>query len=121
MLGSDLDNVISKFLQNSEISKSGIKDQTVEYVGSETVGEIIEKLLILNIRIWLLEDQAAEYKTLGNFTEYSKTKQILDVCFKNRRPKLVSALNKVFENLLVDATSFTASENIKLYKNEKNV
>ena len=68
-------------------------EERCDYVGSESIGEVIEKLLILNIRIWHLEDLAGIASKENNTEEYVRLKRIIDYCFKKRRPALVAALD----------------------------
>ena len=46
----------------ASFKKEALSDNNIELIKSETIGEVIEKLIILNIRIWILEDLAAEAK-----------------------------------------------------------
>ena len=66
-----------------------------EYVDSRTVGEIIEQLLILDIRQWHLEDLACRNKS--NDIEYGDMKKRIEYCFKEKRPKLIVALNMMLQ------------------------
>lgn len=97
------------------LDKEAIKHSQVVYIGSETVGEVIEKLIILNIRIWMLEDDAALAKSQGCIEEYAGLKKKLDYCFKIIRPRLVAALDGLLYGVNSDAVSF------KHYKHESNV
>ena len=116
LLAQTIDQSVSEWLKNAKLLSK--EESSIDYIGSETVGEIIEKLLILNIRIWILEDTAAAYKKEEQTELYALTKAKLDICFKVKRPQLVSALNKVFE-IISPNNSFTSSDNIKHYKNEE--
>lgn len=116
MLAAKIDHILSSWMEQKDSFQSH-DDKDVEYIGSETIGEIIEKLMILNIRIWVLEDTAAQYKKEGNEHLYSQTKMKLDACFKIKRPQLVAALDKVF-GTFAPGNAFAPSINIKQYKNE---
>jgi hypothetical protein len=89
-------------------------------VFSETLGEVIEKLIILNIRIWVLEDIAALEKERRNLEKYAEIKKKLDSCFKIKRPMLVNALNSMLKDLLINKNFVSVEDdNVKVYQNEK--
>jgi len=57
---------------------------------SDNFAEMLEKYIILHIRIWKIEDAC------GGSTdpqEIAELKKKLDFCFKDRRPKLTRAIN----------------------------
>lgn len=84
----------------------------VEYIETDNLGEIVEKLVILHIRTWMLEDAIQVASTNDEIAELKKK---IDICFKIKRPKLVQAIN-----LLVDSAIITekklSEESVKLYK-----
>lgn len=108
--GDLISNIFYDYI--SELERDDVKRQSVQYVGSETLGEVIEKLIILNIRIWTLEDDAALAKKQGHIEEYAGLKTKLDFCFKVIRPRLVAALDGLLQGVDPDAVNF------KHYKNE---
>ncbi len=96
------------------------RDKELDYQepeNSDSIAEILEKLIINSIRVWRLEDLAKEYE--NNNEELGKLKKKIDFCFKNVRPKLINALNKLFHNSVVYNQKFE-TENVKLYKGYKN-
>jgi hypothetical protein len=85
---------------------------------SESFAEILDRFIVLHIRMWKLEDAIAEAKSND---EIADLKRKVDYCFKDRRPKLVKAINS-FLDVYVDknhAKKFS-EENVKLYKGFKN-
>jgi predicted phosphoribosyltransferase len=84
----------------------------VEYIETDNLGEVIEKLSILHTRMWMLEDAIQEAKT---DTEIADLKRKIDICFKVKRPRLVQAVNLLVDNAI--ATGRTLREDsVKLYK-----
>ena len=92
------------------LSKEGIPD--VEYIQTDNLGEIVEKLAILHTRMWMLEDAIQEAKTDA---EIANLKRKIDICFKTKRPKLVEAINLLVENSIVKNKSLR-EDSVKLYK-----
>jgi len=84
----------------------------VEYIETDNLGEVIEKLAILHIRTWMLEDAIQEAKT---DTEIADLKKKIDICFKVKRPKYVQAINAMVEKAIVTNKSLV-EDSVKLYK-----
>ena len=82
------------------------------YNASDNIAEVIEKLVILHIRTWNLEDAIQAAK---NDEEVADLKRKIDICFKVKRPKLVAALNSILNDAIVRRESL-AEESVKLYK-----
>lgn len=117
--GSDFNSLISQYISSyKDVAVEG-EESRYTYVGSETIGEVIEKLLILNIRVWILEDLAALAKSEGSNEQYISLKRKLDVCFKVKRPNLMDALNKMLKVSLQGEDRFYVDDNVKLYKYEQ--
>lgn len=84
----------------------------VEYIATDNLGEIVEKLSILHIRTWMLEDAIQEAST---DSEIAELKRKIDICFKSKRPKLVQAINALVEDAIVNNKSLR-EDSVKLYK-----
>jgi hypothetical protein len=84
----------------------------VEYIATDNLGEIVEKLSILHIRTWMLEDAIQEAST---DSEIAELKRKIDICFKSKRPKLVQAINALVEDAIVNNKSLK-EDSVKLYK-----
>jgi hypothetical protein len=84
----------------------------VEYVETDNLGEVVEKLSILHIRTWMLEDaiQVAETDQ-----EIAELKRKIDICFKVKRPRLVQAVNLLTDNAISKGKSLR-EDSVKLYK-----
>ena len=91
-----------------------IKGEIPDIVLSETdnLGEVVEKLCILHIRTWMLEDAAQE---ATSDEELGMLKRKIDICFKQKRPKLVQAVNMLVDNAIRNNKSLR-EDSVKLYK-----
>jgi hypothetical protein len=89
----------------------------VEYVATDNLGEVIEKLAIIHIRMWMLED-AIQVATSDS--EIADLKRKCDICFKVKRPKLVQAINLLVDDAIVNNKSLK-EDSVKLYKGIDNV
>lgn len=81
---------------------------------SESFAEILDRFIVLHIRMWKLEDAIGIANTNDDIANLKKK---IDYCFKDRRPKLIKAIN-FFLDAYVDknhAKKFS-EENVKLYK-----
>jgi hypothetical protein len=86
-----------------------------DYAASDSFGEVLEKLAILHIRTWHLEDAMQAAKS---DEELADLKRKVDICFKVKRPKLVAALNAMIDDAIVHNKSLR-EESVKLYKGVK--
>lgn len=105
----------------AEISKRFDKEP-VDIEGlefSENFAEMLDRFVVLHIRMWKLEDAIANAKS---DTEIAELKKKIDFCFKEKRPKLTKAIN-FFLDSHIDKNHPTkkfSEENIKLYNGYKN-
>jgi hypothetical protein len=76
------------------------------------LGEVIEKLVILHIRTWFLEDMAGVAKTDA---ELADIKRKVDICFKQKRPMYVQAINKMIDSAIKGERSLQ-EDSVKIYK-----
>ena len=82
---------------NDVLIKGEIPDITLSE--TDNLGEVVEKLCILHIRTWMLEDAAQEATT---DEELGLLKRKIDICFKQKRPRLVQRLiDKFLMRLLI--------------------
>ena len=84
----------------------------VEYIETDNLGEVVEKLSILHTRMWMLEDAIQEAKTDA---EVADLKRKIDICFKVKRPRLVQAVNLLVDNAIASGKNLS-EESVKLYK-----
>ena len=81
-------------------------------IETDTFGELIDKLLIVHIRYWHLEDQMSAEK---DDVKLSKLRRKSESLFKEKRPMLVAALDKAIVSR-VNNKKLDFGENLKLYK-----
>jgi hypothetical protein len=112
-LGENIEDIIAKTVKDV-LSKIEIPDST--YVETDNLGEVIEKLAIIHIRMWMLEDaiQAAT-----SDAEIADLKRKCDICFKVKRPRYVQAINLMVDNAIRTNRSLI-EDSVKLYKGIDN-
>jgi len=92
------------------LSKGELPD--IEYIETDNLGEVVEKLAILHVRMWMLEDLINVSTT---DQELADLKRKIDICFKIKRPKLVQALNLLVDNAIAKNKSLR-EDSVKVYK-----
>ena len=95
---------------NDVLIKGEIPDITLSE--TDNLGEVVEKLCILHIRTWMLEDAAQEATT---DEELGLLKRKIDICFKQKRPRLVQAINRQVSDAIINNKSLV-EDSVKLYK-----
>ena len=112
MIGTELD----KYIQQ-KVKSVLDNDKFPEYdnIHSDTFSELIDKLTIVHIRLWYLED-ATNAETDPH--KIAELKRKADITFKEKRPMLVKSLDKMIVNLCNGKFKPTV-ENSKLYKGYK--
>lgn len=88
----------------------------IEYIATDNLGEVVEKLAIIHIRMWMLED-AIQVATSDS--EIADLKKKCDICFKVKRPKFVQAVNLLVDNAIANNKSLR-EDSVKLYKGIDN-
>lgn len=85
---------------------------------SETFAEILDRFIVLHIRMWKLEDAAGQ---AIKDSELADIKRKVDYCFKDRRPRLIKAINS-FLDVYISKNHIKkfSEENVKIYKGFKN-
>lgn len=84
----------------------------IDIIETDNIGEVIEKLSILHCRMWYLEDAIGEAKNDNDIAKYKKK---IDICFKQKRPKYVEAINRMLDNSIKQNKSLI-EDSVKLYK-----
>ena len=112
-LGENIEDIIARTVKDV-LSKIEIPNST--YVETDNLGEVIEKLAIIHIRMWMLEDaiQAAT-----SDAEIADLKRKCDICFKVKRPRYVQAINLMVDNAIRTNRSLI-EDSVKLYKGIDN-
>jgi len=113
MLGETFEKVIKETV-DSVLSKREIPD--AEYIATDNLGEVVEKLAIIHIRMWMLEDAIQAAKT---DEEIAELKRKCDICFKVKRPKFVQAVNLLVDDAITNNKSLR-EDSVKLYKGIDN-
>ena len=110
---NDFGEVIDAAIKNT-VNDVLVKGELPDIIFSETdnLGEVVEKLCILHIRTWMLEDAAQEATT---DEELGALKRKIDICFKQKRPRLVQAINRQVSDAIINRTSLI-EDSVKLYK-----
>ena len=110
---NDFGDVIDASIKNT-VNDVLVKGEIPDIIFSETdnLGEVVEKLCILHIRTWMLEDAAQEATT---DEELGALKRKIDICFKQKRPRLVQAINRQVSDAIINRTSLI-EDSVKLYK-----
>ena len=81
-------------------------------IETDSIAEVIEKLIILHCRMWYLEDAVGAART---DKEVADLKRKIDICFKEKRPKYVEAINRMIDNAILEGKSL-AEDSVKFYK-----
>ena len=108
-----LEEVIKNKVTETLNKKNNMPELPVDLVVSDNLGEVIEKLVILHIRTWFLEDMAGVAKTDA---ELAEIKRKVDICFKQKRPMYVQAINKMIDSDIKNEKSLQ-EDSVKIYKN----
>lgn len=116
MLADHIEQVIAATVLNT-LKYGGINMLDSEYIATDSLAEVIEKLCILHIRTWHLEDAMQSAKSDA---EIADIKRKLDICFKVKRPRFVEAINRMVNDAIVLNRSL-AENSVKLYKGLDNV
>lgn len=98
---------VAEILNNKEIP-----EEPIQYIETDNLAEVVEKLVILHIRMWMLEDTMKDAVT---DEEISSIKKKCDICFKVKRPRYVEAINLMVDNAIESGRSLR-EDSVKLYK-----
>ena len=111
MIGERIEDIIKNTINNT-LNKSKEVEIPKDIIETDNIGEVIEKLSILHCRMWYLEDAIGESKS---DTEIADLKRKIDICFKQKRPKYVEAINRMIQNSITEGKSLI-EDSVKLYK-----
>lgn len=78
---------------------------------SDNFAELLEKLVILHIRVWKMEDKVG---VETDAQEIANLKKKIDFCFKIKRPQLLRVINLMMDDYISKHKNFS-EENVKLY------
>ena len=117
MVADKIEEAIKEAIQKTlGDQKEQLIPNNVEFIETDSLGETVEKLAILHIRTWMLEDAIQQAST--NY-EIADLKKKIDICFKVKRPKYVAAINAMIDNSIKTGRSLQ-EESVKLYKGVDN-
>jgi len=108
--GTLVDQYMKEKIESTLNGRKDIPD--IEYIETDNLGEIIEKLCILHIRTWMLED---DIQFAENNDRIAEIKKKLDICFKVKRPKLVQAINRLVD-VAIEQNRSLVEDSVKAYK-----
>ncbi len=113
-LGESLDALIwgrvQRLLQNE---KAGIPlPEEVDHF-TDNFGEVVEKLIVLHVRVWFYEDQF--FDCYGDDAKLAETKKKMDLLWKKKKPALVAALNRIVDDAIVYSKSLR-EDSVKKYR-----
>ena len=114
MIGEKIEEIIQKVI-HEKLNESKIVEIPNDIIETDNIGEVIEKLAILHCRMWYLEDAIGESKS---DEEIADLKRKIDICFKQKRPKYVEAINRMIDKSIIDGKSLI-EDSVKLYKGHK--
>jgi len=97
-----------------EVCEKKAIPEDISFIETDNIGEVLDKLIIVHIRAWMLEDTI--HKNISD-ADLATVKRKLDICFKQKRPKLIEAINKLIEKSVVEGKSLV-EDNVKIYKSE---
>lgn len=110
-VGLKIEEIIENVVINT-LTKSKEVDMPDDLIETDNIGEVIEKLSILHCRMWYLEDAVG---VATSDEEIAILKKKIDICFKQKRPKYVEAINRMIEKSIVDGKSLI-EDSVKFYK-----
>lgn len=111
MIGEKIEDII-KNVTHKILNESKEVAMPPDIIETDNLGEVIEKLSILHCRMWYLEDAAGLAKT---DEELADIKRKVDICFKQKRPKYVQAINRMIEKSILEGKSLI-EDSVKMYK-----
>jgi len=96
------------------INKTQPPEMPEDFLYTDNFAEVVEKLIILHIRTWILEDMAS---SCANDVELGSIKRKLDICFKQKRPAYIQAINRMIDVSISKNKSLT-EDSVKIYKDD---
>ena len=94
------------------LSRREVPELPNNLIATDNIGEVIEKLCILHIRTWFLEDMVGLAKS---DEDVANLKRKIDICFKQKRPQYVQAINKMLDISIIESKSLV-EDSVKIYK-----
>ena len=111
MIGEKIEDIIKNEVIKT-LNNSREVDMPSDIIETDNIGEVIEKLSILHCRMWYLEDAIG---SSNSDEEIADLKRKIDICFKQKRPKYVEAINRMIDKSIIDGKSLI-EDSVKYYK-----
>jgi hypothetical protein len=83
-----------------------------DLIATDNLGEVIEKLCILHVRTWFLEDMVGVATT---DEQVASLKRKIDICFKQKRPQYIQAINRMVDAAIVGERTLI-EDSVKIYR-----
>ena len=94
------------------LGKGDIPSLPDDLIATDNLGEVIEKLCILHVRTWFLEDMVGVATT---DEQVASLKRKIDICFKQKRPQYIQAINRMVDAAIVGQRSLI-EDSVKIYR-----
>jgi len=112
---SDVSDTVEQVIKNKiqeVLSAGSVPELPDNLISTDNLGEVIEKLCILHIRTWFLEDLVGAATTDA---EVATLKRKIDICFKQKRPQYIQAINRMIDESIITGKRLT-EDSVKIYK-----
>ena len=110
-----LEALITQYAQDT-LNQKSMPELPESIVATDNLAEIIEKLVILHIRTWMLEDAVGE---TDDAAEVGALKKKIDICFKQKRPQYIQAINALMHEAVTKGRALT-EDSVKQYAGFKD-
>lgn len=114
MIGEKIEHLIQQKVEQV-LTNAKDEPEIIDLIETDNIGEVIEKLCILHIRMWMLEDKCSLTQEPA---EIASLKRKIDICFKDKRPKFVQAINRMID-LCIKQNKTLVEDSVKLYEGHK--
>jgi hypothetical protein len=111
-VGIKIEEIIKNRVKSILDESKEVEGLSYDLIETDNIGEVIEKLVILHCRTWYLEDAVG---VAQSDKEVAGLKRKIDVCFKQKRPRLVEAINRMIDKSIIEGKSLV-EDSVKLYK-----
>lgn len=115
MIGETIEAMILSKVA-SILREKKIPELSGDFISTDNFAEVLEKLIIVHIRMWMLEDLAG---LATSDEELASLKRRIDICFKQKRPQYVQAINRLIDNAIISGRSLV-EDSVKAYAGHTN-
>lgn len=111
MFAEKFEELLKAFIR--EIMTGAVPLDTHGLIATDTLGEVLEKFIVLHVRVWNLEDAAG---LAESDKEFVKVQRKINHCFKVIRPRLLNAINTMLSEVIrEDRMGYVTDHPIKQY------